>query len=123
MSQVDSTIITTYQKCDTISLHQLTKLVKSALKKMRKGVVYSKPEEIIPLVKIYSSKPVNVRSKNKAYLEFLELYNKRYMAMACEILTCTPVIGFVAYSRKYDLYLSYSRRDTMRCYNYYHIRQ
>jgi hypothetical protein len=122
MSQLDSLKKLHYLKCDTISMAKFNQLVKSSLKQMRKNLVYTKPEQVIPLVKIYHTRLSNLNAKQeKRYEEFSDLYRQTYMGMACEILDCSPLAGLEIYSRPYDLYLSRTK-DTMQCYNYYHIR-
>jgi hypothetical protein len=91
------------------------------MKRMKKNSISSIPQ-IIELIKIYNSSPVNLNTKqNKEYKEFLKLYQISYMGLACDSIGCKPLLGFVLYSQEYDLYVS-STKDKMRCYNYYTIR-
>ena len=120
----DSLLNSSYKKCDSISKSQFDKLTKKYLKKMKSNRVES-VGDIINVVKIYITFSFSYYSwynnKKGIYKEFVDLYRKTYIGKACELLHCTLLKGLVAYSNKYQLFISMTD-ETMECYNFFVIK-
>lgn len=121
--QIDSISVVLNKKCDTITKKHFDKIVRKNLKKIKMKQEFS-IDELIEVIKIDKSIPISKYDEAKGrYKEFIDLFNRKIVTIACDKLECTSLKGLILYSKKYGLYITMPmHKSDLSCYNYYSLK-
>ena len=120
-SQCDST---KYKSCDTLTIPVFDGLVKKSLKLMKKNE-NNTICELIQIVKIYQTFSFdfhNYYERKTIYKKYIDYYQHKYAVKVGNALGVVFLRGLVAYSEKYNLYLSMTK-DKIPCFNYFVLKR